>query len=107
MPLFLWIGTLLGTLFTSLVQFFMNYMTKKIAIVVAVVTAISALTIGFFASVLLIVSGIITAMPPEVSVAVSWFVPSNAYACFSAVLTAHTVHWVYEWNVKVVQLRLF
>lgn len=107
MPLFLWLATVLGSLFTGLVQFFMNYMTKKIAIVLAVVAAIASLTIGFFTWVLALVTGLLVVVPSEVSVAISWVVPTNAYFCFSLILTAHTIRWVYEWNIKVIQFRLF
>jgi uncharacterized protein with PQ loop repeat len=107
MPLFLWLATLLGSLFTSLVQFFMNYMTKRLAIVVAVVAAISALTFAFFASIVLLVNGISVALPPEFSKGLSLVIPSNLPLCVSSILTAHLIRWVYEWNVKVIQFRLF
>lgn len=107
MPLFLWLASFLGSLFTSLVAFFMQYVTKRIAIILAVIAAISSLTIGFFAVIVSLLGMIVMSTPPEIGFAISWFVPSNAYSCISLILTAHTVRWVYEWNVKVIQLRLF
>lgn len=106
MPLFLWIGTLLGTLLTSLVQFFMNYLTKRLAIVLAVVAGISAFTFGFFAAIVVVINGISVSLPSEVSAGLSLVIPSNFPLCVSAILTAHLIRWVYEWNVKVIQFRL-
>lgn len=107
MPLFLWLATLLGSLFSGIVTWFAQYVSKRVAIIAAVVTAIATLTTAFFVAVVSILSALLMAVPPEVSIAVGLFVPSNAYACTSAVLTAHTIRWVYEWNVKVIQFRLF
>jgi uncharacterized membrane protein len=107
MPLFLWLATFLGSLFSSVVAFFMQYVTKRLAIVLAVISAIAALTLGFFAAILALVNAVSSVTPPYFSVAMSWIVPSNAPLCISTILTAHLIRWVYEWNVKVIQLRLF
>lgn len=107
MPLLLWLGTLLGSLFGSLFSFFMQYATKRIAIIVTVVAAISALTIAFFAAVLSLLNALVISAPFEVNLAISWVLPSNATSCLGLVFTAHTLRWVYEWNVKVIQFRLF
>lgn len=107
MPLFLWLATLLGSLFTSIIQFFMNYVSKRLAIILAVVAAISGLTFGFFAAIVGLVSAISVVIPSEVSVGLSLVIPSNFLLCCSSILTAHVIRWVYEWNVKVIQFRLF
>jgi hypothetical protein len=107
MPLFLWLATLLGALFTSLIQFFMNYMTKRLAIVAAVLAVISTLTFGFFEAIVGLVNSIAVALPPQAAMGLSLVIPSNAPLCISSILTAHLIRWVYEWNVKVIQLRLF
>jgi hypothetical protein len=107
MPLFLWLATFLGTIFTSLVTAFAGYMTKRLAIVLAVIAAIAALTTGFFIAIFALASGIATVAPPFVIVAWSLFVPTNLPVLVSAALTARVLRWVYDWNVKIIQYRLF
>jgi len=107
MPLILWLATLLGSLFSGFIEFFAKYLTKKLAVVAAVIAAIGALTLGFFLSIYGLVSSIAYQMPPEISVAFSLVIPSNSMACVSAILSAHVFRWAYDWNVKVIQYRLF
>ena len=106
MPLFLWIGTLLGTLLTTLVQFFMNFFTKRLLIIGFVVVSISAFTFGFFAAIVALVNGLSFALPSEVTAGLSLVIPSNFPLCVSAIVAAHVIRWIYEWNVKVIQFRL-
>lgn len=106
MPLLLWLGTLLGTLFTAIASFFVQYATKRALIIAAVVAAISALSFSFFAAVLALMNSLLGTVPSYVATAASWFMPSNAPSCFAAVVTAHALRWVYEWNVKVIQFRI-
>ena len=107
MPLILWLGSLLGSLFTGLVGAFAAYMTKRLAIVLAVVAAIAALTTGFFLALYGIASGLATVAPSFVVLAWSLFVPSNLPVLISAALTVRVMRWAYDWNVKVIQYRLF
>ena len=107
MPLCLWLATFLGSLFSSLVAFFFTYMTKRLAIVVAVVIAIASVTLVFFAAVAALMNAIVAASPPFFSTAVSLVVPDNFPLIVSTVLSAHVLRWVYVWNVKVIQYRLF
>lgn len=107
MPLILWLASLLGSLFGALIEFFAKYLTKKLAVVAAVVAAIAALTSGFFIAIYTLVSSIAYVLPPEVSMGLSLVIPSNAYGCSAAILSAHVFRWAYDWNVKVIQYRLF
>ena len=106
MPLILWLASLLGSLLSGLISFFAQYLTKRLAIVAMVVSAIAAFTIGFFAAVVALINSIVTAAPAEISYAIMWFIPSNAPSCIAVVLSAHAIRWVYEWNIKIVQFRL-
>jgi len=106
MPLFFWIGSLLGSLFSGLVVFFAQHLTKRFVIIGFVVVAITAFTVAFFVAIAAIMAALVGSTPAAVETAISMFVPSNAYACIAAVFTAHTLRWVYEWNIKVVQFRL-
>lgn len=106
MPLILWLGTLLGSLFTAIASFFVQYATKRALILAAVIAGITTLTLAFFAALLALVNTFIGAVPSQVALGASWFLPNNAPTCFAAVVTAHGVRWLYEWNVKVLQFRL-
>ena len=106
MPLILWLATLLGSLFSGLATFLVQYFTRRALIIAAAVTAISVLTVAFFAAVLGILNALLGAVPQPVLIGASWFMPSNAPSCFAAIVTAHALRWVYEWNVKVIQFRL-
>ena len=107
MPIILWLASLLGSLFSGLVAAFAAYMTKRLAIVLAVIAAIATLTTAFFLALYAIASGIATVAPPFVIVAWSLFVPSNLPVLISAALTVRVMRWAYDWNVKVIQYRLF
>lgn len=107
MPLFLWLASFLGTIFTAIVSALMTHFSKRIAIILAVVAAIAALTTGFFLAIYSIASGLASVAPPFVLTAWSLIVPSNLTILISAMLTARVLRWVYDWNVKVIQYRLF
>ena len=96
----------LGSLFAGLVTFFAKYLTKRIALTAAFITASLGLFAVFFAVCWSILQSLILVTPPEVSLALAFFVPSNAPACLGAILTVNAARWVYDWNTRVIQFRL-
>lgn len=106
MPVLLWLASFLVSLFTSAVSFFMQYVTRRLAIIAAVVAAIGALTTAFFGTMYFLMSQIASVAPDFVVHAYSLCVPSNFPLLFSIWISARLARWVYEWNVKVVQMRL-
>ncbi len=107
MPLFFWLASFLGSVFSALVTFFMSYLSKRIAIVLAVISAIAALTTAFFIAIYALVSTMVAVAPAFVVQAWSLLVPDNLPALVAACLTARVMRWVYDWNVRVIQFRLF
>lgn len=101
-----WLATILGSLFAGLIQFFTTFLTKKLALTAAFVSASLALFAVFFAVCWSAMQGIIFAAPPELSLALRFLVPSNAPACLGAYLTVNVARWVYDWNTRVIQFRL-
>lgn len=101
-----WLAGILGSLFAGLITFFANFLTKKLALTAAFVTASLALFGVFFSVCWSAMQGIIYASPPELSDALRFFVPSNAPACLGAMLTVNVARWVYDWNTRVIQFRL-
>ncbi|GHD52508.1 hypothetical protein SAMN05216429_106128 [Marinobacter persicus] len=100
-----WLAGILGTALTGLIAFFGKFLTKKLAIVAAVITAAVSLTGAFLVTIEGIMAGIYYAMPTTGN----WFafLPGNFSACVSAIVTAEIVRWVYDWNIKIIQWKLF
>jgi hypothetical protein len=97
----------IGSFFTALVTFFAAFLTKRIALIAAAITAIVAVTGSFIVAVNMLVAGIYVALPPELAIGISWVWPDNATACIGAVTSAHLLRWAYDWNTKVIQMKLF
>lgn len=103
MPIFAaWVGSLI----TSIATFFAAFLTKRVAIVLAVIVAAGAFTVTFIAGLNAIIAGIVYAIPPSISLGMSWFIPSNMDDCIAAIMAAHVLRWVYDWNIKVIQWKL-
>lgn len=100
-----WLAGALGTALTGLIGFFGKYFSKKIAILAAVITAAATLTAAFLAAIEGIIAGVSYTMPTLGN----WFVfvPSNFSACIGAIVSAEVIRWVYDWNIKIVQWKLF
>lgn len=102
-----WVASILGGLFSALFGFFAKYLTKRLAIVVAAISAIGGLTAAFFALLNTAMGALTATVPPDVSIVLSHVLPDNFQLCISTLLGAQSARWVYEWNVKVIQMRLF
>jgi len=97
----------LTNLFTSIASFFAVYTTKKIAIVAAVLTAAIALTGSMIVAINVLAAGVVAATPAELTTAAGWLIPDNADECMAAIISAKIIRWVYDWNTRVLQFKLF
>jgi hypothetical protein len=102
-----WLAGLMGGLFSSLVSWFMQFVTKRLAVVAAVISGFVALTVAFLAALEGLVSVILLNSPIELTFAAQLIIPSNFTLCITTMLTARTARWVYDWNIKIIQLKLF
>lgn len=102
-----WLAGLIGGLFTTLFAFFAQYLTKKLAVVAVAITLIVGLTTAFIAALTALTSAIQFAAPPWYTLAVQLVVPDNAFFCVSTIFTAHLLRYAYDWNVKIIQYKLF
>ncbi|RNL67199.1 DUF5455 family protein [Zhongshania marina] len=102
-----WLAGVIGGVFSALFAYIANFVTKRLAVSVAVVSVIIAVTTAFFVAVNAIVSGITIVAPPEVAIAAGLVVPSNATLCVSSYMSALLLRWAYQWNVKILQYKLF
>lgn len=97
----------LGSLFTSIATFFAAYITKRLAIIAAAIALMVSITATFFAALRGLLTGVTAVLPDAVVIGASWFLPSNAIPCMSIVLSALALRWLYNWHIKIIQLKLF
>lgn len=100
------LAAFIGSLFTSLVSFLAQFVTKRIAIFAAVVLALGAAMGSFVAAVKALVVGISMSAPVWLVQGWNWFVPNNFDECLAIVLAAKSLAWVYSWNLKIISEKL-
>jgi uncharacterized membrane protein YjjP (DUF1212 family) len=101
-----WLAGVISGLLTSLIGFLAQFISKRLSIVLIAITTLTALTTAFAAAITALVSGISAATPEYFSIAASWIVPSNTVACLSACVSGRFIRWVYEWNVRIVMMKV-
>lgn len=99
-----WLGSLIAGLFPMLVDFFARWVTKKTLMMAAYYAAYSALTAGVFSTVEVSISALSPSLPTNYHLAAGLMLPSNSYACLAAVITAYVVRWVYDYQVKLLDI---
>lgn len=102
-----WLAGVLGGIFASLFTWLAQFVTRRLAIVVACISIILTLTVAFFAAVHGAITGLASISPPQLGLVLGFVMPSNFPSCLTVILTTHTLRWAYEWNVKIVQMKLF
>lgn len=101
-----WLGGVLGSFFSALFSFFATYVTKRLALVAAAVVLLISLTAAFWAALEGLVSGLSFALPAPYVAMFDHFVPGNATACLSIVISARLFRYVYDWNSLVVRMKM-
>lgn len=102
-----YVAGLIGALFAGIMGFLVEYIAKRYAIVLAVVAVVTTFVIGFFAAIVGLIELIEHTAPPWVEMASSWVIPDNFPLIASTMATARVLRWAYEWNIKIIQYRLF
>jgi hypothetical protein len=103
MPL---LAAFFGSAFAAILDFFLKYMTRKVAMYATVVTAVTALTAALYLAFTAIFTGIAVSLPADVA-SLSAFFPDNLRACMSAYASAAILKWTYDWNAGFIQRALF
>ena len=101
-----WLAGVLGGVFSGLFGFLTKYLTKRLAIVTAVVAVIVTLTAALFAALEGLLAGLSYVFPPEVSQGMALVTPDNLTACVSIIISAKTLRFAYDWNIRVMQYKL-
>jgi uncharacterized membrane protein YjjP (DUF1212 family) len=102
-----WLAGILGSIFTGLLTFLSQYATKRVALVGSFIIAVGVVTTGFFAVLEGLIQAITVVAPTGFLESFALFLPHNTTACISAILAAKLARWVYDWNIKVIQMKLF
>ena len=100
------LASVIGGLFTSIFTFVAQFVTKRVAIVAAALVLIAGLASAFYAAAMALISAISVTMPSIVVEAAGMFIPSNAVPVVSAVFAAKALRYAYDWNTKVIQMKL-
>ncbi len=96
-----------GGFFTSLVNLFLKYFTKRFALGAAATATFLIFLAAFIAALTAIISSLSMAMPASLSLAMSWFIPANATACLAAYFAALTARFIYDAKTRIIQYSLF
>jgi hypothetical protein len=102
MPFVLWIQSL----FMAIASFFGEFMTKKIAMVAAAVTALTAIMATFKVAIDAALNAITAITPTGAFLFGLGLLPSNTTACITAILTAQTASIIYIYWRNIIAFRL-
>jgi hypothetical protein len=103
MPL---LSGLVITLFGGLFAQFATIFGTRMAVAAAAVTAVSLLTVAFFAAMAALAATITAGFPTAHSIGLGlWlFVPSNTPACLAAIVTCDTACSLYRWKMTNIRI---
>ena len=100
-----WLATAIGTFLTATIGFFASFLTRRLAIIAAVITVVISITTAFIAALEGLISGI-SYVAPDLS-GVFAILPGNFSVCVSAIITTKMLAWAYSWNITLAQMKLF
>lgn len=102
-----WLANIVIAAFSGLFGWFIQFFTRRFALVAAGIVLLATITAAFFVAIEALISGLSLSMPSIIVVGVSHLVPSNMSACLSILISARLLRYAYDWNVKIIQLKLF
>jgi len=94
-----------GSVMSGLISFLAQFMTKRIAIVIAAIAAVVLVTGVFVGAISALVDTIQFSFPDYKYAFL--FLPSNFEDGFGAIVAAKVLRWAYDWNIKIIQWKLF
>ena len=102
---FPWLASILSAIVLSFLSFFVRIFTKKMAFVAFFVSASALFTSAFFSALESLVSTISLSVPDYFNVACQMIVPSNSTACISVMISARVLRFIYDWNIKILNMK--
>ncbi|WP_297811130.1 hypothetical protein [uncultured Methylophaga sp.] len=102
MPFALWIGKA----FASVLAFFGEYMTKKLALVAAAIASFSAVLLTFKLAIDAAIAGLLTITPDGILLTGLQLLPSNTGNCITAMATGYTAAQAYVYWRNIIAFKL-
>jgi hypothetical protein len=103
MPL-LAIAPLLVSLFSGLFTFLSLYISKKVAISIAIAAVFLAITTIFYITIKLLIVGVVSIIPNQYLVMYFYALwPSNAETCFTSIFAADVAAFLYRHKIMTVR----
>ncbi|GBG15204.1 ABC transporter permease [Novimethylophilus kurashikiensis] len=102
MPL---LAAFLGSAFTAVLNWFLQFFTRKVAIYATVITTLGTLTAALLVTFNGIIQGITQSVPGDAAW-IMFYIPENASQCLAAYSAAALAKWVYDWNTDIVTKSL-
>lgn len=96
----------IGSFIAGIFAFVVSLASKEILLRLAVLAFCATATTAFFAAILSASNALVSATPPQLSMALSWVIPSNFSICLSTICGAHVTRWVYDWTISKALLRV-
>lgn len=101
------LASAIGGFFVAVVAYFAKFISKRVAVVLVALGLIATATLTFIGLIEGLMSGISVISPPWLTMAAGLVVPDNLSACVSILVSGRIARWAYEWNVKIIQMKLF
>ena len=96
------LAVFIGQLAATVLGWFAVRMTRGLALNLVVVTMVIGLAVAIATSMMVVISGLSYLTPSYINQAFSYFVPSNAIPCVSAIFSARVIRWVWQWQFYVI-----
>lgn len=109
LPALAGIGLLVSAIVSALVSFFswiIQFFTRRFAIVATAIVVIGSMTTAFLMAIKALIDGIVATTPPYFSIAAGWVIPDNAPLCFAAIASAHTLRFIYLWQLRILEYKI-
>lgn len=88
----------LGQLAATVLGWFAVRLSRGLAINITIVVMVIGLAAAMALSLMALIKGLSYIAPSYLSVGFSYFVPSNAIPCVSAIFSARIIRWVWMWQ---------
>ena len=83
------------SLFTAFTSFFVQHVTRKMAVTLSGIALFVTLTTVFLVYLTGLISELSVVMPVSMTLAISWFMPSNLPLCISTYYAAVVAQFIY------------
>lgn len=95
---------LISSVAASIAGMFAAWMTKKVALIVAVMSLSTLLFVGFAAAIIALYQGIVYVTPPWMMAGIGMFIPPNTVPMLSLLMTARLARLAYDFQREKLRL---